>query len=239
MRIVPILVLSLGSVACGVRELPPVAAPAAEIPAVQDAPTTAPLPTNSRVTFDANGEPARVLEVTGEMRGFGYVGRHTTSMSAIMTKTVCGAAPCVADLPKGDHEILFVREDGTPIQESVDVKVGDAPKVVRHAFGRVDVSPAYAVGIVSSTLGVMTLAFSWMPFLFAGFPGRSQDSHDSLVAAGDGMLIGGAIALVGGIITAIIARPQHSPGSDTQWDLPNVQPTNPSPIQPTQGGVQF
>lgn len=235
------MLLCLGASACGVRELPPVAAPTQEQFAVQDAPTTPPLPPNSRVTFDANGEKAKVLEVTGELRGSGYVGRRYTSINAIMTKTICGETPCVADLPKGDHEIVFEREqDGQ--RELADVKLGDPDKVVRHAFGSLEVSPAFGVGVASISLGALSMALSWMPLLFAGFQGRSQDSHDTLVSAGDGMLIGGAIAFVGGIVLSALTRPEHHPGATRQWDLPpsdTARPNSPSPIAPAQGGVSF
>lgn len=244
MRTLTIVSFSLGCAACGVRELPPVAAPAQEMPVVQDAPTTAPLPTNSRVTFDANGETAKVMEVTGEMQGYGYVGRRAQSMSGIITKMVCGATPCVADLPKGDHEMVFARPGDPYGSEQVDIKVGDPQKVVRHAFGYTSVSPVWVLGVSVATLGVVSLAFSWMPFLFAGAT-KSQDTHDGLIEVGDGMLIGGAIAFVGGLVTSILTRPEHAPGSTTQWDVPGtapavqVLPNNPSPIQPVPGGVQF
>ncbi len=228
------VLIVVGASACGVRELPPVAAPLQQQPIVQDAPTTAPLPTNSRVIFDANGETAKVLEVTGEMRGFAYAGRRSAAINAIMTKTICGETPCIADMPKGDHEIVFVRQRDDR-QEIADVKLGDPDKVVRHAFGSLDVSPAFVVGVAGTTLGALSMAFSWLPFVFAG-GGRSQDSHDTLISVGDGMLIGGAIAFVGGIVLSALTRPEHHPGATTEWDLPT---NNPSPIPPPQGGVSF
>ncbi len=245
MRHLPFVVLSMSATACGMRELPPVAAPAQEVPVVEDMPTSAPLPDQSRVIIDANGEHTRVLEVMSETHGFGLVNGRRSSMASITTRPVCGDTPCVADLTKGDHEIIF----GTG-QESTNVRVGDSTRVVRYAMGNTYISPVWKVGVVSASLGVVALAFSWMPYVFAG-ASRNQDTKDTFHNVGEGMLISGGIALVAGIIMTIVARPEHTPGSTTQWNLtaPAALPAGPGqPVQPPSpplappppnGGVQF
>lgn len=241
MRQLTFVVLSMSATACGMRQLPPVAAPAQEVPVVEDMPTSPPLPDQSRVIIDANGEHTRVLEVMSETHGFGLVNGRRASMASVTTRPVCGDTPCVADLAKGDHEIIF----GTS-RESTNVRVGDSTRVVRYAMGNTYISPVWKVGVVSASLGVVALAFSWMPYLFAG-ASRSQDTKDTLHNVGEGMLISGGIALVAGIIMTIVARPEHTPGSTTQWNLPPptgvgqpVQsPSPPLAPPPPNGGIHF
>lgn len=207
---------------CSMKELPPVATPSMEVPRVEDAPTTPPAATSTRVVIDANGTPARVLEVTGELHGYGYVSGHRGVVNAYVSRPVCASVPCVADLAKGDHTLLFAADDGR--EETADVRLGDAPKAVRHAFGGTDFSALWGVGILTSVMGVLALTFSWLPPVIGNERAQPQGTRDTANALGAGLAIGGGVALVGGIVMAIVGRPEHTPGATAQWNLPPVAP---------------
>jgi hypothetical protein len=102
----------LASVGCGYRGLPPLPAPAPEIPRNLEASTTLPAPGTTRVLIDANGDRATVTEVLDSTTSTAtaYSNRYSATVYGYSetTRTVC-IAPCVADFSPGAHVLRFRR----------------------------------------------------------------------------------------------------------------------------------
>jgi hypothetical protein len=200
---------------CGVQQLPAAAPPAKVVPTDLDVPAEPPAPGTGRVILDTNGEPAKVVEITGAATASsgGY------SATIVGIRPLC-TTPCVVDLPYGSHPlVLHSISDETHLSET-EIDVGARAKVFRHTLGeRKDGGALRTVGSSLLTLGVIAVTTGAILWL-AGSAGNNGSS--SLVS--NGQLVTGLGA--GGILLSIpflvAGRPTERPGATTQWNLPGA-----------------
>lgn len=210
-----VLVLGLVATGCGVQQLPAAAPPAKVLPADLDVPVEPPPPGTGRVILDTNGEPAKVVEITGA----------ATASNGAYSATIVGirplcTTPCVVDLPYGSHPLVLHSISDESHQSETEIDVGARAKVFRHTLGeRKDGGSLRTAGGSLLTLGLLaatTGAILW----FAGSKNHSGD------LAGTGQLVTGLGA--GGVALSIpfliVGRPTERPGSTTQWNLPGATP---------------
>ncbi len=222
----PILVLTLLAFTsgCGVKEIPPPKAPEKKLPTVPDLPTDAPPRGASRVVLDTPDEQARVVEIMGVTQGVVSNGRGTAYASAVTTRPVC-TTPCVVDLERGTHRLVFASQSDDERISEAEVQVGTKPTVVRHAIGsRRSHVGLGLLGGTSLVLGITGLTVGGV--LYGVGAGSSSKSADGVKDTGTMLLlVGGGLTVVGAIV-AYLARPEIQPGSTTQWPL---GPETPSP----------
>jgi hypothetical protein len=204
---------------CGTERLPAPQAPPRELPAV-DVPDEPPAPGTSRVVLDANGDKAKVVEITGSATAAsgGY------RAVIVGVRPIC-TTPCVVDMPYGSHPLVLRSTTDETRQSELDLDVGAKPKVVRHTLGeRRDGGPARTIAASLLLLGItagVTGALLWG--VGAGSHSDGLESTGQLVT---GLGLGG-IGL--SIPLFIVGRPTERPGATTEWTMPGA----PRPAQPT------
>jgi hypothetical protein len=212
---------------CGVQQLPAARPPAKELPSGVEVPVDPPEAGTGRVILDTDGEPAKVIEITGTATG--YVGEYAATIVGI--RPLC-TTPCVVDLPYGSHPLVLRSISDEHRQSEAEVEVGARAKVFRHTLGeRDDGGGLRTMGGSLLTLGILaatTGAILWMvgSASHSGPSSSSLDSTGRLVTA----LGGGGILL--SIPFLVAGRPTERPGSTTQWSLPTSSPSAPSPHGP-------
>ncbi|MBX3204214.1 MAG: hypothetical protein KF764_04045 [Labilithrix sp.] len=207
-------VLALAS-GCGPERLPPPSAPAREVPADLDLPTEPPPAGAGRVVIDANGERAKVIEITGSATA--AAGNYRATIIGL--RPIC-TTPCVVDLPYGTHP-LVLRSTTDPTRTSeVELDVGAKPKIVRHTLGeRKDGGAAHTIGSSALVLGVvaaLTGGLLWGLGELASKPGQPS----SLVGTGQVITGIGAAGIVLSIPLLVVGRPTERPGATTEWSMP-------------------
>src|SRR5688572_26236847 len=100
--------------ACAAERLPPPQPPAPRLAAPVAFPEAPPAPGTGRVVLDADGDHAKVIEV-----------------SESSATTVCPSTPCVVDLPYGSHPLVFHSTTDESRASDVDLDVGPKAKAVR------------------------------------------------------------------------------------------------------------
>jgi hypothetical protein len=207
-------ILSMSSVACGDIQLPPPAAPQKTLPQPPEFPTDPTPEGGGRLVLDANGEKARVVEVAGttvESRGY--------SFNLVAQRAVCASTPCVVDVPRGPHRLVFVSPSDPNRGSSVEVDVGGRPKVVRHAMGeRIEHNGLKAGSSVAYTLGMIgAIAGGSVLLVGALRNGSDANAGSGLIGAGGAVLgvSAGVIAL--GITLGILGRTEVREGTTTEW----------------------
>ncbi len=219
-----VLAAAIGALAtgCGVQRLPAASAPAKVVPGDLDLPVDPPAAGTGRVIIETNGEPAKVVEITGAATASN--GRYTATIVGV--RPLC-TTPCIVDLPYGSHPLVMHSLSDETHQSETELEVGARAKVFRHTLGeRKDGGAARTVGSTLLTLGIVAAATG--AILWA--VGASSTTGSDL--AGRGQLITGLGA--GGIGLSIpfllVGRPTERPGSTTQWNLPSsIAPQAPSP----------
>lgn len=205
---------------CGTERLPAPAAPPREVPRDVDVPDEPPAPGTSRVVLDANGDKAKVIEVTG-----------TASASAggyqafvVGVRPLC-TTPCVVDLPYGSHPLMLRSTTDETRQSELDLDVGPKPKIVRHTLGeRKDGGALRTVGASLLMLGITAAVTGGI--LWAVGSGAKSDGLESTGQLVTGLGAGG-IGL--SIPLLIVGRPTERPGATTEWTVPST----PRPASPT------
>ena len=197
---------------CGVQQLPAASPPAQVVPSDLDVPLEPPAAGTGRVILETNGEPAKVVEITGAATALS--GRYTATIVGV--RPLC-TTPCIVDLPYGSHPLVMHSISDETHQSETELEVGARTKVFRHALGeRKDGGAARTLGSSLLTLGLLTVATGAV--LWAA--GASNTNGSDL--AGKGQLITGLGA--GGVLLSIpfllVGRPTERPGSTTQWNLP-------------------
>jgi hypothetical protein len=204
---------------CGDVALPPPVAPTKVIPEANDVPTEPVPPGGGRVVLDANGEKARVLEVSGAtFAGQGY------QVSMLASRPLCASTPCVVDLARGPHRLVFVSPTDPNRGSAVEIDVGSRPKVVRHAMGeRIEHGALRTAGTMTMSvggLGVLTggsILLTGLLLSGVDTASRSTDTSASIVSAGGAVLGIGAGVLALGVTLGILSRTEVRPGSTTEW----------------------
>jgi hypothetical protein len=195
----------VASLGCGVRELPPPQAPSREVPVELDVPEDPPQPGTSRVILDANGERAKVVELTS---------------GSLRVRPLC-TTPCVLDMPYGSHPLLLQSLTDAERRSRADLEVGPYAKVLRHTLGeRRDGGTANTVGtslLVVGALAATTGALFWG----SGALSRSLDGEPNGIEGTGRIVTGlGAGAMVIAIPLLLVGRPSERPGATTEWTLP-------------------
>lgn len=220
---------------CGDLALPPPVAPTKVMPEVTDVPTE-PVPQGGgRVLLDANGEKARVLDVSGAtFSGQGY------AVSMVASRPLCASTPCVVDLARGPHRLVFVSPTDPNRGSSVEIDVGSRPKVVRHAMGeRIEHGALRTAGTMTMSiggLGVLTggsILLTGLLLSGVDTTSRSTDTSASIVSAGGAVLGIGAGVLALGVTLGILSRTEVRPGSTTEWLTEGEARTLPEPRSTT------
>ena len=210
---------------CGVQQLPAASPPAKVVPTGLDVPLDPPAAGTGRVILETNGEPAKVVEITGAATATS--GRYTATIIGV--RPLC-TTPCIVDLPFGSHPLVMHSVSDETHQSETELEVGARAKVFRHTLGeRRDGGALRTVGSSLLTLGLV--AATTGAILWAA--GASNTSGSDL--AGKGQLLtalGGAGVLLS-IPLLVVGRPTERAGSTTQWNLPgSVSPPSQGPQAP-------
>jgi hypothetical protein len=207
---------------CGVQRLPAANPPAKVVPSDLDLPLDPPAAGTGRVILETNGEPAKVVEITGAATASS--GRYTATIVGV--RPLC-TTPCVVDLPYGSHPLVMHSLSDETHQSETELEVGARAKVFRHSLGeRKDGGAARTVGSSLLTLGL--LAVTTGAILWAA--GASNTNGSDLAGKGQLVTLLGAGGIGLSIPFLLVGRPTERPGSTTQWNLPGaVAPQAPSP----------
>lgn len=201
---------------CGVEQLPAAAAPAQVIPLDLDVPTDAPAPGTGRVILDTDGEPARVVVITGA--AMDTSGEHSATVVGV--RPLC-TTPCVVDLPYGSHPLVMHSLSDSSRQSETQIEVGARAKVFRHTLGeRTDGGAPRTVGSSLMTLGILAVATG--AIMWAA--GSAETEGGSLASNGQLVTGLGAAGVLLSVPFLIAGRPTERPGSTTQWTLPTSTP---------------
>jgi hypothetical protein len=207
---------------CGVQQLPAAAAPAKVIPADLDVPVEPPAAGTGRVILETNGEPAKVVEITGTATATN--GRYSATIVGV--RPLC-TTPCIVDLPYGSHPLVLHSISDATHQSETELEVGARAKVFRHALGeRKDGGALRTVGSSLLTLGVLAAATGAV--LWAA--GASNTNGSDLAGKGQLLTALGAGGIALSIPLLIVGRPTERAGSTTQWNLPGS--AAPPPLGP-------
>jgi hypothetical protein len=208
---------------CGVQHLSPATAPAKEVPPDVEMPTDPPAPGTGRVILDTNGEPAKVVEITGSATASsrGY------SATIVGIRPLC-TTPCVVDLPYGSHPLVMRSLSDDTHRSEAELEVGARAKVFRHTLGeRTNGGGLRTLGASLLTVGVLaatTGAILWLV-------GSSTSSGSDLGSTGQLITGLGAGGIVVSIPFLVVDRPTERAGATTQWNLPGAggrPPASPS-----------
>ncbi len=222
-------VVSTTLLGCGEIQLPPPAAPQKQLPEPPELPTERTPEGGGRLVLDANGEKARVVEVAGAT-----VESHGYSYNLFAQRAICASTPCVVDVPRGPHRLVFLSPSDPKRGSEVEIDVGSRTKVVRHAMGeRIDHDVLKAGSGISLTVG-MVGALVGGPLLLIGALRNGSSTSEPNAGAGavsaGGAVLGisaGVIAL--GITLGILGRSEVRKGSTTEWTM------DPTGTEPSKG----
>ena len=217
-----VVLVALGAAGCGVEQLPAASPPARVLPANLDLPEDPPAPGTGRVILDTNGEPAKVVEITGAASA----SNGTYSATIVGIRPVC-TTPCVVDLPYGSHPLVLHSISDESRQSETELDVGARAKVFRHTLGeRKDGGGLHTAGASLLTLGIIaatTGAILWVA-------GASSSSGGDLASKGQLVTGLGSAGILLSIPFLIAGRPTERPGSTTQWNLPGSSGNSPAPV---------
>jgi hypothetical protein len=203
------------SQACNTVQVPPPKAPDKSIPQLDDMPADAPPGGASRVIIDTPGEKAQVTEVLDVSQGIASSGGHTAYATVVTSKRLC-VTPCVVDLARGSHSLVFASTTDETRLSADQIEVGGAPKVVKHAIGSQKEWPVTrSLGVTSVGLGITGLVLGG---IFYGI-GSSNNSGSGLTDVGTYSLIGGGALTALGAVLLFVSRPEVQPGATTEWNL--------------------
>jgi len=218
--------------ACSERELPPPQAPSRDLPPVE-ARTDLPADDQTRLLLDANGEPAKVSEVTTWSSSTALIstGAHwgTAFGYSDLQRPVC-LTPCFTDFAPGLHRLRFVSEDGKR-SGTADVQVGSHARVLRIALGRNEPTKGSQVGaLVTTVIGASML-------LVGGLLVSSADNIDASNQAdvqqrGFTLLGLGAGTVLVGLPWFLLSRGVHQDSAVTDFEY---QPAPSVPNAPSAG----
>jgi len=233
--------------ACGEVRLPPPAAPEKVLPAATEVPDEAPAAGTGRVLLEANGEKARVVEVGGaRFESQGY------RVDMLTERPVCSATPCVVDLPRGSHTLVFFSPTDPNRGSPVEVDAVSHPKVVRHAMGervphkglKAARTASFVVGGVGVGVGSVLLLLSSASSL-SDYTG-AEVSTGPTAGPGAAVLGLGLGAIAAGIVLHVLGRTEVREGTTTEWRLgdgesprakPGVGTTTSVRLSPSAGGL--
>jgi hypothetical protein len=209
---------------CGVQQLPAASAPAKVVPQEVELPSDPPRPGTGRVILETNGEPARVVEITGTaMASSGGL-----SATIVGIRPLC-TTPCVVDLPYGSHPLVLRSVSDESRQSETELDVGARAKIFRHTLGeRNDGGGLRTAGASLLTLGILTATTGAVLWL----AGSASANGSRLTSTGQTIAALGSAGIVLSIPFLIAGQPTVRPGATTQWTLPNMAAPPPGPPIP-------
>ena len=227
-----------GAAGCGIRELPPPAAPPRTVPVVAELPETPPPEGMGRLIIASEGEPTKVARVTETVEGNAadtHVTPHAleftlpasgTTGHARRTELLC-IAPCAVDLRVGAQSLVFTSIRDPQRTSTADVAVPRGTTVVRHQLGiERSYSVPYFAGVMSAfggagltVMGSLALTVGLTATPTIDEQGNKSDGKDFVVFGG---ILGGVglAALVTGIVLMTQNRPEKGPGATTTFRVP-------------------
>ncbi len=209
------LALCGGMTGACVKRLPAQPTPAPVAPQVNAA---APAEGSGRLVVDVVQGPTRVHRVHMQARPIDHGQGRVRYRFYEVPSVLCGASPCVVDVPVGTNVLLGFPVLGDPGAMEVElVHVGPEAAVYRRAlsvYTRKKKGGWFATGIVGTVLGAAGAA-TGVTLLPLGL----KDDNDALTTAGAVSLVGGAVVMTVGIM--IIRRYSNSyrPGSSIHFPL--------------------
>jgi hypothetical protein len=193
----------------------------------------APADDQTRLLLDANGEPAKVSEVTAWSSTMAVTPEGSPVGNALgysdLQRPIC-LTPCLADFSPGLHRLIFVSDEGKR-SGAADVQVGNQAKVLRIALGRNEPTKSSQVGALALTvIGASTL-------LVGGMLAATADSFDASDQAdaqqrGFTLLGLGAATMLVGIPWLLLSRGVHQNSAVTYFDYqpaPSAPSTSSAP----------
>jgi hypothetical protein len=185
------------------------------VPKDIDLPNEPPPNGAGRVVIDANGDRAKVVEITGSATA--AAGNYRATIIGL--RPLC-TTPCVVDLPYGSHPlVLRSTTDETRVSE-LDLDVGPKPKVVRHTLGeKKDGGAARTIGSTVLVLGA-TAALTGALLWGVGELASREGQQSGLVGPGQIVTGIGAAGIVLSIPLLVVGRPSERPGATTEWTVP-------------------
>jgi hypothetical protein len=196
-------------------------------------------PGKERVILDAEGDQARVSEVTSHSQ---TVTPRGNVLESEHDRPLC-ITPCAVDLGLGLHELSFQSTTHPRRGSDVEVQVQGDPLVVNHTMADLETpSPvAKGIGIGLVALGGTAL-IAGIPITMGGAFERSTGGSQQVMIvngmqvvnqtpgpkglenAGFATLGIGAAVLLVGAVTAYLGRDTYTPGATTEWALPRGGP---------------
>jgi len=205
--------LALQATACFSRQvLPARTQPSRDRPSIAIEPGPPP-PGTGRVVLDSTDGPTEVQEVVAYASGEAYGARGFGFASATSTKPIC-ETPCVADLPYGNHHLLFGRDDANARYEAT-VVAGAKPSVYRVAPSVTTGPSARGLAVVIDVLALSALIFG--PVVMANASKAPSDVRENYQAAAVAVTVAGVVALGVGLVVDFAGRGTIQPGSGVQW----------------------
>lgn len=224
---------------------PPPAEPEPIVPRV-DTPDAPPPEGAGRIAVDVAGERAKVARVVETVKpSQPYVFRGSASPymafsgSSVIgeqrrTELLC-VTPCILDLRRGAHTLVFTSLRDESRTSSADVVVSAEPSAVRHALGRSRGFSGQYVGGLALALGgggLTTMGLFATTIGLVAKPTQQEDASGRITQDDPKAFLGLGLVLLGiglamgttGVILASSDRPVQQPGSTTQWSLP-IGPT--------------
>jgi hypothetical protein len=169
----------------------------------------------TRVILDADEHGVEVREITATATGTGQVGGRMATWKATATQSICHT-PCVVDLPRGDHALVFTSRSDETRTSRIDLGVGPRPVLVRHNLGlheehgffRLGGATFLTLGLVGITAGAIAV------------PTVADDQK----TLGYGALAAGSALTVLGAVMLWLGRTDMQQGSTAQWTLDAPSP---------------
>lgn len=201
---------------------------------LDDVPTDAPNPGDGRVVLDTPNVKASVVEVAAIGAGVVSYGGYTAQATSIATRPVCNVTPCVVDLRRGAHTLVFQSTTDEDRKSVLALDVKSKPMVVRHEVGSQTHHRGLRVG--GTSLLTLGLTSALVGGLFAGLgaAASSRGVSSSLGEIGTPLLVGGVLGTAVGAGMLYFGRPEVQKGATTEFPLESVSPEK--PIGPTTAG---
>lgn len=191
---------------CCTRELPPPAVPARVVPTLAVSPPP-PEADRGRVGIDVTEGRAKVFILKEKAEGTGY-GPTSLFVNVDDMIPVC-ATPCVANLPYGNHTLLFRDIDDHDNGEA-HIAIGESPSVVRVTMGNQD--PGNPVLL---TIGQMMVTIGATEALIGG--GLLGTDQDDATKVGAVLLGTGVVLAAAGLYLAFEHRATTQESTYLQW----------------------
>lgn len=231
LRLLVVSIASMQLAGCGDVRLPRPVAPDKKLPEPPELPTEPVAEGFGRLILDANGEKARVVEVAGAtVQNQGY------TFNLIAQRAVCASTPCVVDVPRGPHRLVFTSQAEADRGGVAEIDVGGRTKVVRHAMGeriehaglKTGSSLALTFGLIGAIVGGSVLVAGAVDSGTNNGTADASRRSSGLTSVGGAVLGISAGVMALGVTLGILGRTEVREGSTTEWTL---EPSGQGPLR--------